>query len=216
MSARRVSGPNAERAPCRWTRRGVWAVSAKRLSEAMNRGTGEGLSRHVNGHRIRAACAAQVEGASITEATRGGALHATALGGAMLLVFNPQAYLISALMFSQFLTPGQEGQAALVLWIATIFTLNNLVAFTGWTMLGDMPGQLFRTPAQARRLNAGCALSLVAVAFWMLLRRSCAVGLTGGAGEPMGPLSHVTECRAPVPSLAKGRSSFARAGCRTA
>lgn len=102
--------------------------------------------------------------------TGGGALHATALDGAVLLLLNPKAYLIIALMFSQFLTPGQEGAALLVLWIATVFTLNNLAAFTGWTVLGDALGRLFRTPAQARRLNAGFALSLVAVAFWMLLR----------------------------------------------
>lgn len=102
--------------------------------------------------------------------TRGGSLRATALDGAVLLLLNPKAYLIIALMFSQFLTPGQEGEALLVVWIATVFTLNNLVAFTGWTVLGDTLGRLFRTPAQARRLNAAFALSLVAVAFWVLLR----------------------------------------------
>ena len=100
---------------------------------------------------------------------RGASKGATALDGAVLLLLNPKAYLIIALMFRQFLTPGQEGAALLVLWIATIFTLNNLVAFIGWTVLGDAPGRLFRTPAQARRLNAGFGLSLVAVAFWMLL-----------------------------------------------
>ncbi|MGY6632550.1 MAG: helix-turn-helix domain-containing protein [Alkalilacustris sp.] len=46
-------------------------VPAKRLSEAVNRVTGESISRHVNGHRIRAACAALAEGASVTEAMLG-------------------------------------------------------------------------------------------------------------------------------------------------
>lgn len=102
--------------------------------------------------------------------TRAAAVHATALDGAVLLILNPKAWLIIALMFSQFLTPGQGGQTALVLWIATVFTLNNLVAFTGWTLLGDALGRLFRAPAQARRLNAAFALSLAGVAVWMMLR----------------------------------------------
>lgn len=46
-------------------------VPAKRLSEAVNRVTGESISRHVNSHRIRAACAALAEGASVTEAMLG-------------------------------------------------------------------------------------------------------------------------------------------------
>ncbi len=100
----------------------------------------------------------------------GGAVRATALDGAVLLLLNPKAYLIIALMFSQFLPAGQPGEALLVLWIASVFTLNNLVAFIGWSVLGDRLGRLFRTPAQARALNAVFALSLVAVAIWMLLR----------------------------------------------
>ena len=102
--------------------------------------------------------------------TPASAMRPTATDGAVLLLLNPKAYLVIALMFSHLLTPGQDGDALLVLWIATVFTLNNLVAFTGWTVLGDALGRLFRTPAQACLLNGGFALSLVAVAFWMLLR----------------------------------------------
>lgn len=43
-------------------------VPAKRLSAAVNRVTGESISRLVNGHRIRAACAALDRGAPVTEA----------------------------------------------------------------------------------------------------------------------------------------------------
>lgn len=44
------------------------SVPAKRLSTAVNLVTGENISRHVNGHRIRAACAALKGGANATEA----------------------------------------------------------------------------------------------------------------------------------------------------
>lgn len=43
-------------------------VPAKRLSTAVNRTTGDNISRLVNGYRIRAACAALAKGATATEA----------------------------------------------------------------------------------------------------------------------------------------------------
>ena len=43
-------------------------VPAKRLSAAINRSTGNNVSRHVNGYRIRAACQALESGANVTEA----------------------------------------------------------------------------------------------------------------------------------------------------
>lgn len=95
---------------------------------------------------------------------------ATALDGAVLLVLNPKAYVIIALMFSQFL-PASDGSApARVLWITTVFTLNNLVAFTLWTLAGDMMLRQFRSASGARRMNLGFAVMLAAVALWMLLR----------------------------------------------
>lgn len=95
---------------------------------------------------------------------------ATALDGAVLLVLNPKAYVIIALMFSQFL-PASDGSApARVLWITTVFTLNNLVAFTLWTLAGDMMLRQFRSASGARKMNLGFAVMLAAVALWMLLR----------------------------------------------
>ena len=87
-------------------------------------------------------------------------------GGALLLVLNPKAYVIIALMFSQFLA---RPDPVLVAWIATVFTLNNLVAFTVWTLAGDALARQFRHPAAARRLNRGFAAMLAAVALWMLV-----------------------------------------------
>ena len=83
---------------------------------------------------------------------------------------NPKAYLIISLMFSQFLNPDAADPLLLVLLISTVFTLNNLVAFTAWSALGDGLGRLFRDQASARRLNAVFALTLAGVAVWMAVR----------------------------------------------
>lgn len=88
--------------------------------------------------------------------------------GALLLVLNPKAYLIIALMFSQFIGQG-GGTTATVLWIATVFTLNNLVAFLAWTLLGDRIGVLFRDRAGAKVLNTVFGLLLAAVGLWIAL-----------------------------------------------
>ena len=93
---------------------------------------------------------------------------ASALDGAVLLVLNPKAYLIIALMFTQFLAVGSD--PARVLWITAIFTINNLVAFTLWTVMGDVLMRRFRSDAAARPMNIGFGLMLAAVAVWMLLR----------------------------------------------
>ena len=60
--------------------------------------------------------------------------HATARDGAVLLLLNPKAYAIITAMFAQFLA--QDSSAGRVLGITTLFTLNNLVAFTIWTWAG--------------------------------------------------------------------------------
>lgn len=86
--------------------------------------------------------------------------------GALLLLLNPKAYVIIALMFTQFLPPAAPLQT--VLWITTVFTLNNLVAFSAWTLLGDGIARRFRDPSQARQMNRLLGLTLAAVALWML------------------------------------------------
>ncbi|MCB4456680.1 LysE family translocator [Leisingera sp. McT4-56] len=89
--------------------------------------------------------------------------------GAALLVLNPKAYVIIALMFSQFLEPDAPGTAAPVLWITTVFTLNNLLAFTVWALAGGSLAKLFRTSGGARSLNVLFGVILAGVAVWMLL-----------------------------------------------
>lgn len=99
-----------------------------------------------------------------------GAGQATALDGAILLLLNPKAWLILALMFTQFLPAANAQDPRLVLWIAMVFTLNNLIAFTLWAVAGDRLLHRLRNPSQMRALNTGFALMLAGVALWMLLR----------------------------------------------
>lgn len=94
---------------------------------------------------------------------------ATFLDGAALLVLNPKAYLIIALMFTQFLKPSDAGDVAPVLIIATVFTLNNLVAFSLWALVGDWIGRLFSKPESAGKLNMLFGAMLAGVAVWMAL-----------------------------------------------
>ncbi len=81
--------------------------------------------------------------------------------GFVLLVLNPKGYLIMGLMFSQF------SQANI--WVVTgIFTLNNMLAFVVWTLLGDVMAQRFREPGRAAQLNGLLGGMLIAVAVWMI------------------------------------------------
>ena len=87
--------------------------------------------------------------------------------GVVLLVLNPKAYFIIAAMFAQFLSSELGNKFFLVLWISTIFTFNNLLAFTLWTIVGDRLAILFRNDSNARLMNLGFGSLLAAVAIWM-------------------------------------------------
>ena len=94
---------------------------------------------------------------------------ATFFDGVILLILNPKAYLIISLMFTQFLDAFETGLVFAVLIIASVFTLNNFVAFSVWTVFGDQIAGLFRMPSSARRLNITFAILLAMVAIWLLL-----------------------------------------------
>lgn len=94
---------------------------------------------------------------------------ASFVDGVMLLLLNPKAYVIIALMFSQFLSPAEPHVLAAVLLITTVFTLNNLVAFSTWSLIGDTLARAFRADQRAVWLNRGFAAVLAGVAVWMLL-----------------------------------------------
>lgn len=88
--------------------------------------------------------------------------------GALLLLLNPKAYVIIALMFSQFGPRAADLPGATAL-ITTVFTLNNLVAFLVWSAAGDLLGRWFRSPRAAHRLNLGFGAMLAGVAVWLLV-----------------------------------------------
>ena len=94
---------------------------------------------------------------------------ATFVDGVALLVLNPKAYVIIALMFTQFLGQSNMSLFASVMLITTVFTLNNLVAFSVWALAGDQIAVYFRSPRSARLLNLMFGGVLAAVAVWILL-----------------------------------------------
>ncbi|MCT1479098.1 LysE family translocator [Microbacterium sp. p3-SID336] len=89
--------------------------------------------------------------------------------GAVVLLLNPKAYYIIAVMFARFLQPPQDGDLLAVLAITVIFTLNNLLAFVIWTLAGQGLSALFRGVRSKKWLDYGFAVTLVGVAVWMAL-----------------------------------------------
>ena len=89
--------------------------------------------------------------------------------GVIILALNPKAYLIIAVLSSQFLTGAHGSYYWLVLFVATIFTLNNFVAFSIWALVGDQLMRIFRTDRSASIINRFFGIVLAAVALWMLL-----------------------------------------------
>lgn len=91
------------------------------------------------------------------------------LDGVVLLVFNPKAYVIILLMYSQFAGFEFASTGERVAIISLVFTVNNLLAFLLWTLAGDGLGRMFRSETSARRLNLVFATVLAGVALWMQL-----------------------------------------------
>ena len=79
--------------------------------------------------------------------------------GIVLLVLNPKAYLLMALIYTQF------GHSGRIYWIATVFTANNLVAFCLFAGAGTLVSRHFAAGPWGNRL-LGAMLAVVAI--WML------------------------------------------------
>ncbi|MFE1784007.1 LysE family translocator [Streptomyces sp. NPDC059506] len=86
--------------------------------------------------------------------------------GAVVLLMNPKAYYIIAVMFVQFLAPSGDSDVTAVLVITAVFTANNLAAFIVWALGGRALTALFRSEPAKRRIDYVFAFSLAGVAVW--------------------------------------------------
>ena len=97
-------------------------------------------------------------------------LNCTFMDGVVLLLFNPKAYVIISLMFTMFLDNSQN--IFKIILISLIFTVNNCVLFTLWTLFGDLIGAKFRNKKYSKILNNMFSLMLFLVGIWMLTIRN--------------------------------------------
>ena len=93
-------------------------------------------------------------------------LKCTFTDGVVLLIFNAKAYVIISLMFAMFLDTNQNIPKLIL--ITLIFTINNFISFTLWTLFGDLIGAKFRNKKYSKILNNIFALILFIVGIWML------------------------------------------------
>lgn len=87
--------------------------------------------------------------------------------GVIVLLLNPKAYYIIAVMFTQFLHPLQKDDVATVMSITAVFTFNNLLAFIVWTAGGRVLFALFRGDRAGQLIDYLFAALLIGVAIWM-------------------------------------------------
>jgi len=89
--------------------------------------------------------------------------------GAVVLLLNPKAYYIIAVMFTQFLSPPANEDVLTVAAITAIFTINNFIAFVVWALAGRALTVLFRGKRNKQLIDYLFAGTLAGVAIWMLL-----------------------------------------------
>ncbi len=74
--------------------------------------------------------------------------------------------MIISLMFTIFLDNNHNFLK--IILISLIFTFNNFISFTLWTLFGDLLGVKFRNDKYAKKLNYIFAILLFLVGIWML------------------------------------------------
>lgn len=96
---------------------------------------------------------------------------ASFIDGFLLLTFNPKAYVIIALLFTQFppgqLVPNSPLMGNLI--ISSAFTFHNLFAFIVWIAVSDKVGSAFRSPENFRLMNYLFGGLLAIVATWLFI-----------------------------------------------
>ncbi|WP_343239768.1 LysE family translocator [Streptomyces sp. SID9913] len=111
--------------------------------------------------------AARATEGSTADAPSAGGQRIGFWAGAIVLLLNPKAYYIIAVLFAQFLRPPANDDIATVLVITIVFTLNNLVAFIVWALGGRALTALFRSERSKRWMDCLFAATLIGVAVWM-------------------------------------------------
>ena len=91
------------------------------------------------------------------------------IDGFLLLSLNPKAYIIIFLLFTQFLTISNPEKYFYLIVITSIFTINNFIAFSIWTILGDILLKKFRNPRNAQILNKIFGITLLLIGIWILV-----------------------------------------------
>ncbi|WP_424863647.1 LysE family translocator [Streptomyces sp. MMS24-I29] len=111
--------------------------------------------------------AARSKGGEAADAAPVGKQRIGFWAGAIVLLLNPKAYYIIAMMCAQFLTPSADEGVTAVLVITAVFTVNNLVAFIVWALGGRALTALFRSERSKRCIDYLFASTLIGVAVWM-------------------------------------------------
>ncbi len=91
------------------------------------------------------------------------------IDGALLLLLNPKAYVIILLLFTQFLTVFNDTKYTYLFILTTIFTVNNFIAFSLFSIFGDIALKKFRNPQNAKKLNKIFGVMLFIVGLWIAL-----------------------------------------------
>lgn len=97
------------------------------------------------------------------------AKQANFIDGVLLLILNPKAYVIIILLFTQFMSDKSTSDYFFLFIITSVFTLNNFIAFSVWTIMGDILIKKFRNTSSAHLLNKLFGGSLFLVGIWILL-----------------------------------------------
>ncbi|MGJ8527476.1 LysE family translocator [Maritalea sp.] len=93
------------------------------------------------------------------------------MDGFLLLAFNPKAYVIIALLFTQFPTAKllPENPMLANLMISSFFTVHNLFAFIVWILVSDRLAKGFRSRQNFQRMNWLFGGMLGVVAVWLFV-----------------------------------------------
>ncbi len=105
--------------------------------------------------------------ANFTPSLNSQSSHIKFSDGVILLLLNPKAYVIFGIILGQFLPSADNNSLFTTLWIASVFTANNLFSFIIWSLLGERLSHLLLKDKNTKFINYLFALMLAIVAIWL-------------------------------------------------